>query len=56
MKKEGWGKKLPRTGHFGEEDWDGGRRCPGLDILEKRTGKPADGGTYIHTYIYIKPP
>jgi hypothetical protein len=24
MKKGGWGKKMPRTGYFGEEDWEGG--------------------------------
>jgi hypothetical protein len=24
MKKGGWGKKTPRTGYFGEEDWEGG--------------------------------
>jgi hypothetical protein len=24
MKKGGWGKKTPRTGYFGGEDWEGG--------------------------------
>jgi hypothetical protein len=24
MKKGGWGQKTPRTGYFGEENWDGG--------------------------------
>jgi hypothetical protein len=38
-----------------EKKRDGGRRRPGLDILEKRIGKPADGGTYIYIYK-IKPP
>jgi hypothetical protein len=26
IKKEGWGKKTPRTGYFGREDWEGGRQ------------------------------
>jgi hypothetical protein len=24
IKKGGWGKKTPRTGYFGGEDWEGG--------------------------------
>jgi hypothetical protein len=36
--KGGWGKKTPRTGYFGEEDWEGG-------------GKPIS--PYVYIYIYI---
>jgi hypothetical protein len=45
-----YGQKMPRTGYFGEDNWEGG----GLPYKLTHTHTHTHTHTYTHIYIYIE--